>query len=201
MIGLGLVAIEATIWGVGTWIGSVDRLRLWVVSGAGFWTGLLGDWQANFPGQPVTMFATYWLIHSGPTHLLGNLLMIFWFARRIGPDLRPVEMLEIWLASILGGAIMFGLLSQSCSPMIGASGGVFGLLGAFVVIAHAEVRHASSRRAAILQTVALCVGIMALSLVDFTLRNAVLAWQTHLGGFLAGAIVTWTIVPENRIAP
>ena len=35
-----------------------------------------------------------------------------------------------------------------------------------------------------------CAGILILSLIDFVLRDALLAWQAHLGGFVAGAVLT-----------
>lgn len=197
LVGL-LVAVEAGVWIMGLYSGSEDRARLWMVTWLGFWPGILGDWQANFRLQPFTMFASYWLIHASPGHLLGNLLVIGWFGARIGPDLRRSEMAEIWLGSVLGGAIAFGVLSQSISPMIGASGGVFGLLGAYVAIDHAERRRDRGRRAAAMRTGLLCAVILALSLVDFTLRDAVLAWQAHLGGFVTGLILSWVAGPAAR---
>lgn len=196
-IGLLLTAIEVALWVGGLWIGSPERLRVWVVGLAGFWPGLLGDWQANFRFQPVAMFATYWLVHAGPAHLIGNLAVLGWFALRTGPALRRSEMLEIWMASVLGGAVAFGVLSQSISPMIGASGGVFGLLGAYVVLEHGATRAVSGAGAAFRRTGLICAAILGLSLVDFILRDAVLAWQAHLGGFLTGGLLTWTIGPRG----
>lgn len=197
LLALLLILIEVGIWACGLWTGSPARIRAAAVTWIGFWPGILDDWQANFRLQPVTMFGTYWLIHAGPAHLIGNLAIMGWFSWRIGPYLRPAETLEIWLASVLGGAVVFGFLSQSISPMIGASGGVFGLLGAVVVIDNAMRRCDFGVRSARLRTVFICVGLFALSLVDFTLRNAVLAWQAHLGGFLIGVALTAALVSDR----
>ena len=38
---------------------------MWLIEYLGFWPGLMGDWQSNFRLQPVTMFATYWVVHGG----------------------------------------------------------------------------------------------------------------------------------------
>ncbi len=195
------VAVEAALWLLGLWTGSPGRLRVWATGLAGFWPGLLGDWQPNYPFQPVVMFATYWLIHAGPGHLAGNLAVLGWFAWRTGPELRPVETLEIWMASVLGGAVAFGVMSESISPMIGASGGVFGLLGCHVALDHGTTRTDVGARAAWRRTALICAAILALSAVDFVLRDAVLAWQAHLGGFLTGALLTWTIVPRAGSHP
>ena len=185
-----LVLVEAAIWGLGFWTGSLDRARAVVVNWAGFWPGVLGGWDPTFRLQPLTMFFTYWLVHSGPIHLLGNLSVMAWFAVRIGPDLDRSQTLQIWMASILGGAVAFGALSQSLTPMVGASGGVFGLLGAYTVIDHAERARDGGSRAAGIRTALVCAGILILSLIDFVLRDALLAWQAHLGGFVAGAVLT-----------
>lgn len=189
-IGIVLVAVEAAIWILGPSMGGEARLRGTLITHAGFWPGLLGDWQANFPLQPVSMFATYWLLHAGPAHLAGNLAVIAWFAVRAGPDLRRTESVEIWMASVLGGGIAFGILSRSIQPMIGASGGVFGLLGAYLALDHAATRAADGARRAALRSGAICGVLLVLSVVDFALRGGVLAWQAHLGGFVTGAVLT-----------
>ncbi len=193
------MAVEAAIQIAGLWTGMPDRVRLWAVTWAGFWPGLLGDWQPNFPLQPLAMFATYWIVHAGLAHLFGNVAAVLWFSWRIGPDLRPMQTLEIWLGSVLGGAITFGFLSESISPMIGASGGVFGLCGAFVILDHYERRQMSGARAAIFRTALICTAILVLSQIDLALRDAVLAWQAHLGGFIVGALLTFLIVPANDV--
>lgn len=185
-----LIAIEVAIWLLGFATGSVGRARLWVAQYAGFWPGLLHDWQPNFRFQPIVMFATYWLIHSGPVHLLGNLGVMAWLGQRLSPALSPMSTWAIWFASVLGGAAVFGLLSHAANPMIGASGGVFGLLGAYVVVDYLAARRSRPPLRAAAQTAAICVAIVLLSMVDLIMRHAVLAWQTHLGGFLAGAAVT-----------
>ena len=134
----------------------------------------------------------------GPLHLAGNLLVLAWFALRMGPDLRRSETIEIWMGAVLGGALAFALLSQSSAPMIGASGGVFGLLGAYVVIDHNDRHRDAGRRAAVLRTALVCGTLLILSLVDFTLRDSVLAWQAHLGGFVTGAALTLALAPTGR---
>lgn len=191
-----IVAVEAAIWSVGAATGSPGRLRLWLIQYAGFWPGLMGDWQSNFRLQPVTMFATYWIVHGGLLHLLGNLGALIWLGVRLVPDLRPLDTCGIWVASVLGGAVAFALLHSGPSPMIGASGGVFGLLGAWTVLDHRETRRGSSRRGALLRTAAICGAVLALSVLDVVLRQAALAWQAHLGGFLAGAALTGVMESE-----
>lgn len=196
-----LITAEVAVWLLGGAAGSEASARLWLVGRLGFWPGLLGDWQSNFRLQPITMFATYWLIHAGPIHLAGNIALIGWFARQIGPALRPSETVEIWVGSVLGGGIAFGALSHSFSPMIGASGGAFGLLGAYVAIDHVDSLRTRGVRYARIRTGIICIVILTLSLVDFTLRDAVLAWQAHLGGFVTGLVLTLATGAASRQSP
>ena len=192
-----LILVESAIWILGLATGNPARLRMTLIHLAGFWPGLLGNWQPNFPFQPVTMFFSYWMIHAGPGHLAGNLAVLAWFAYRIGPALRPIETCEIWGASVLGGAAAFGLLAPSYAPMIGASGGVFGLLGSFVVIDFRIARSRQNLASASMRTLAVCTALIALSILDYVLRDAVLAWQAHMGGFLTGAAIKAATPHQN----
>jgi rhomboid protease GluP len=88
----------------------------------------------------------------------------------------------IYAGSILGGGLSFGLLSASPSPMIGASGAISGLIGA-VIVAQFSQGSGSQRYVVALVQIG---GLVALNLVSWWLEGGVLAWQTHLGGCLAG---------------
>lgn len=195
-----IVGVEIAIWIAGQTTGAPGRLRLWLIEYLGFWPGLMGDWQSNFRLQPVTMFATYWVVHGGLVHLLGNLGGLVWLGARLAPDLRPLETCEIWAASVMGGAIVFALLHTGSAAMIGASGGVFGLLGAWAVFDHRETRRRTSLRRAALRSAGICIAVLLLSVLDAALRQSALAWQAHLGGFLAGAALAATM-ETDPVAP
>jgi membrane associated rhomboid family serine protease len=192
-----VVAVEAGIHAAGLANAEPDRVRGALMYLLGFWPGLLADWQPNFPLQSISMFATYWLVHAGPIHLLGNVAVIAWAAHRIGPVLQPLQTLEIWSGAVLGGAIAYGLAAQPYAPMIGASGGVFGLLGAVVLIEHESTRQTRGVRKAAFRTAMICSAIIALTILDYAIRNTLLAWQAHLGGFIAGASLAAAIKPKN----
>lgn len=165
--------------------GSVSRY--WIIDQLGFWPGRLGHWQGG-DIRPVTMFATYWVVHAGFLHFLGNMAILAWLERRISRQFRVSAVWEIWVASVLGGAIAYSVLLPSLAPMVGASGGVFGLVGAVVVLSHRDAIARGVRFVAI-RTGLLCLGLAALSTADYLLRDTILAWQAHLGGFLGGALM------------
>lgn len=153
---------------------------------AGFWAGLLFDWQPNYRAQPVTMFFSYAFLHAGLGHLGGNMLSLLILGRILRPALGNRAIGLVLLVSSLGGALAFALLSHNPAPMVGASGAIFGLVGAWMVVNRAE-RLARSLPP---RSLALVSGFLALNLLFWWAGDGWLAWQAHLGGFLAGAGLT-----------
>lgn len=186
---LALVSVlllpELVLWGadLGLW-GSAAWRPLALQYGA-FWGGLLRDWQPNYALQPLLMFVTYALLHAGPGHLLGNLLVLAPLLDAVAGWLGGRRAALVGLAAVVGGAAAFGLLAPDPSPMVGASGLAFGLAGALV--SREAARPGGGRRAALM-----ALGLAALNLAAWLLLERV-AWQTHAGGSLAGAAAAWAL--------
>ena len=66
--------------------------------------------------------------------------------------------------------------------MVGASGSVFGLLGAVVALQY--IQSARYWKAA-----AITLGLMALNVLTLIIENGFLAWQPHLGGYVTGLVI------------
>lgn len=153
----------------------------------GFWAGLLHGWRPNFAAQPVTMFVTYAFLHSGPSHMIGNVLTLIVLGPAVAARFGGRALALIWVAAVLGGALAFGLISKSPAPMVGASGAVFGLAGAWTWIQGADRRAAGGGLgAAALEVAGIALVMALLNLAMWRFLNGVLAWETHLGGYLAG---------------
>lgn len=160
------------------------HLRQTVYDYGGFWPGLLRDWQPNYLIQPYLMFLTYGFVHGNILHLIVNMFTA-WSVGRVVLDRRGVSgFLQIWVASILGGGIGYALLADGLQPMVGASGALFGLIGALFFWEYRDRRAA----AASLRPLAWgLVGFLILNLLLWWLMDGHLAWEAHLGGFVAGA--------------
>lgn len=165
----------------------------------GFWAGLLHGWRPNFTAQPVTMFLTHAFLHAGPAHMLGNLGALAALGPVILGRFGTRGFLAIYAAAILGGGLGFGLLSGSPAPMVGASGAIFGLAGAWTWMQGANRARAGARPGAVLALVAaIAATLVLLNLVMWFLADGVLAWETHLGGFLAGAGMAAWLAPAPQ---
>lgn len=194
LIGLVLVLtfVETVFWisdaGV---LGEGSRnLRAEAIAYAAFWPGLLRDWQPNFRLQPVTMFASYAFLHAGPVHLAMNMLTLLSLGRAVIARSGARRFIFLYTVSVLGGAAGYGLLAPGFQPMVGASGGLFGLAGALVGWEYADRRHLRMDALPVLKAILLLVGV---NLAMYWALDGRLAWQAHLGGSLAGAAGAWIL--------
>jgi hypothetical protein len=79
--------------------------------------------------RPWTVL-TYMLLHGGLTHILFNMLALYFFGPRVEARLGARPFLTLYLLSGVSGALLSFLLA-SYAPIIGASAGVFGVSLAF----------------------------------------------------------------------
>lgn len=186
---LALVALpELVLWLADRGIAGSVRWRTLAYQYGAFWPGLLRDWRPNFPLQRLVMFESYAIFHAGFAHMAGNLAGLVWLGgfavRRFGPG----RLVGIWLASVAAGGVVYGLLATAPVPMVGASGAVFGLAGAWIA-AEWQDRRRLDRRGAALWGGAAIVGLGLANFAGWITEAGVLAWQTHLGGALAGLLL------------
>ena len=81
----------------------------------------------------ITIFTSMFM-HGGFMHLLGNMLYMWIFADNIEDNLGPTKFLVFYLLSGVGAAMTQVLMdTYSQIPMIGASGAIGGILGAYLV--------------------------------------------------------------------
>jgi len=164
------------------WVGS----RLWrgmAYQNGAFWEGLLYNWRPNYGAQPAAMFVTYAFLHADFWHLAGNMIALLLLARIVLARVGQLGFLLIYTLSAFGGACVFVLLAQTPAPMVGASGALFGLAGAWQYWEWLELRAAGLSLTPLWRSLAVLV---LLNVVLWLMNDGGLAWQTHLGGFVFG---------------
>ena len=148
--------------------------------------------------QNVSSLLTSMFLHGGIGHLLGNMVFLFVFGDNIEDAMGHVSYLLFYLLTGIAAALTQVLLNpDSTIPMIGASGAISGVMGAYIVLfPHGKVR------AVVFFTVMLVpawimIGVwFALQLFSgfSTLGGPDVggtAFWAHVGGFVAGAILVW----------
>ncbi|WP_066902774.1 rhomboid family intramembrane serine protease [Millisia brevis] len=115
-------------------------------------------------------------LHYGPLHLLANMLALFIFGRDCEVFFGRARYLAIYFLSLLGGSASV-LVMQPMGATAGASGAVFGLFGATLLVVLRLRRNPSSLIMLLVLNFGLSVAVPGISL-----------WG-HLGGLLAGAAV------------
>ena len=189
------VTIEAVLQLGDLGLFGVPRFRQTVYEFAGFWPGLLSNWRPNFELQPWTMFLTYAFLHAGLLHLTVNMITLFSLGRVVLERVSAPAAALLYASAVLGGAAGFALLSDSFRPMVGASGGLFGLAGA--ILAWEYVDRFVLREA--LWPVARAVLLLvAFNVLLYYVMDRLLAWEAHLGGFLVGWVMALLIDPRPR---
>ncbi|HUU46862.1 MAG TPA: rhomboid family intramembrane serine protease [Acidobacteriota bacterium] len=87
---------------------------------------------AAFP--PTLTIFTSMFLHAGFLHLAGNMLYLWIFGNNIEDRLGPVRFLAFYLLSGVFAVLLFTLTGPNSQvPLIGASGAVAGVLGAYVL--------------------------------------------------------------------
>lgn len=158
-------------------------LRSRVILSGGFWAGLLRGQTPLFEAQPWTMFLTHALLHGGFLHMAMNMAVLLGLGRFAADRYGPGAILPVFLAGAVGGGAAFGLLGAPTYPMVGASGAVFGFLGVWIAW---DWRRHQAMRAPTGPIVRRVAGLAGINVILFFGLGGMLAWEAHLGGFVAG---------------
>lgn len=137
-----------------------------------------GEWWRLFTGA---------FLHAGLLHLAMNMLLLWFLSQELEPALGHVRFALTYLVSLVGGSFGVMLLSPA-APTVGASGAVFGLMGALVVL---QLRAKQNPWQS---------GIGGLVLLNVVMTFAIpgISVGGHLGGLLAGAAAGAVMHPVHR---
>lgn len=171
------------------------ELRRWFLLHGAFWNGLLNGWEPLYPFQREAMFVTYALLHGGLLHLIGNMVAVLALGGIIVARVGERGFLLLYALSAIGGALAFAVMSGSDTPMVGASGAVFGLIGAWKFWEWQSRVHLGSPMRPLWRSL---IGLAILNLVLWLALSGLLAWEAHLGGFVAGVIFAAIATPTLR---
>jgi membrane associated rhomboid family serine protease len=166
--------------------------------------GLLGGSETFGNGYVPTFarFITYMYLHGTWWHLLSNLLFLWIFADNVEDAMGPVKYVLFYLLCGTFAALAETWATpQSVNPIIGASGGVSGVLGAYLLLhPKAEVSIAVPI-VIVVQIVRLPAWVVLLSwfLLQVVLdlygsSEYNIAFKAHIAGFIAGMVLAFVFI-------
>ncbi|PVZ96322.1 rhomboid family intramembrane serine protease [Amnibacterium flavum] len=132
--------------------------------------------QSGYPFEPWRLI-TVAFVHSPQQilHIAFNMLALWMFGQQLETMLGKGRFVALYLISALGGSV--AVLYLGNGPVVGASGAIFGLLGAFFIL----VRKLGGKATGLLIVIGLNLA------VGFFVGS--ISWQAHVGGLIAGVLV------------
>ena len=150
----------------------------WNVSSSLLYAPVYSDPHTGFPFQPWRLITSAF-VHSTSfyLHVLLNLYTLLVFGQILERMLGGARFLALYLISALAGSVGVLVLAAPTTAVVGASGAIFGLMGAFLVI-H---RHFGGSPAQLFV-------LISINVVIGFLPGLNIAWQAHVGGLVAGLV-------------
>jgi membrane associated rhomboid family serine protease len=203
-----------------TIVGLCVAVQLAAMVGGVAWTDALARHAALVPGRltghllsapgdvpaPLTLLTSLFL-HAGWVHLFLNLTFLLWVGRHVEIVAGRVRFVVLYLLSgIAGGLLQVAVDPGSPEQVVGASGAIAGVFGAYAVL-FAQSRAGPRRILGVtiagevltaLWYLATWIGLQLLTAVAFNTGQGGIAIWTHIGGFVVGLIFAQPLARRFR---
>ena len=155
---------------------------------------LLGSFALTFGMIPIAIAQGEWwrlltstLLHGSILHLLFNMYALYWLGPQLERSLGHVRFAALYILSALGGSVASYWFSDLRTVSVGASGAIFGLITATIVIGR-EMRTDVSQ----------LIVLLGLNVVIGFLQSGI-DWRAHFGGAITGAAIAFIYTKGNRL--
>lgn len=133
---------------------------------------------ASEPWQLITSGFT----HVEAMHILFNMAVLYMLGPNLEAILGRARFLAVYLIALIGGSASVMLFTEPWTQTLGASGAIYGILGAYLI---AAIKHRGDPR-----TILMWLTIN----IAFSFIFANVSWQGHIGGLVAGTAATAIIM-------
>lgn len=130
---------------------------------------------------------TSMFLHEQVWHIAFNMFGLWVLGGPLEAAFGRVRYLALYMLSGLAGSALTYLLAAPNQGSLGASGAVWGLMGATFVLVR-RLRY----------DIRPVMGLIALNVIITVVFHQFIAWQAHLGGLIAGAIIAYAMVSGPR---
>jgi membrane associated rhomboid family serine protease len=188
-----LIAANLAVFAYEVWLMLTKQMDPFVRHYALVPRHLLAHWDGSAQWLPLF---THMFLHGGAAHVLGNCWFLWIFGKNVEDRLGSVQFLVFYLLSGLAAAAMQVIVDPGSSvPMLGASGAISGVLGAYLLLfPTAWIITLVPWIVPILPVPAFFFLVLWFVIQAFSGVGSLLAggsgggvaWWAHVGGFVAG---------------
>lgn len=163
------------------------------------------------PGRQVTHVFTSMFLHGSWLHLLGNMWFLYLFGNNIEDSMGHARFAAFYaLCGIAAALLQVALDPAAAVPMVGASGAISGVMGAYLVL-YPRVRvYTLVPLGFFVTSLALPAWVMLIYWLVLQLLGGVtlvagakgggVAFGAHVGGFIAGAVLVKLFARRDYVA-
>lgn len=121
-------------------------------------------------------------LHAGLLHIAVNMFSLYQIGPALERQLGRSRFIAVYLIAALGSSVAVYFFSPSNQLVVGASGAVFGIFGAAIVLWHK-----------LGQDIRPAFVVLGINVVINVIGRGVLSWQGHVGGILTGVLLALAI--------
>lgn len=164
--------------------------------------------------DPQVIFSLFSALffHGGFFHLFGNMLYLWVFGNNIEDHLGHLRFIFFYFAcGIFASVAHIFFAINSKTPLIGASGAISGVLGAYLIL-YPKARvlvlfpffifwriiRISAKWFLLLWIALQVINVSALQVFAGSANEAGVAWFAHIGGFFTGIFLLWVLTPSKK---
>jgi membrane associated rhomboid family serine protease len=146
---------------------------------------LVGVWVGQ--GDYWRLF-TVMFLHGGVLHIAFNMFALWWLGSIVEQLIGPFRFLLVYVASGLAGSAGALIVSGLYTPTVGASGAIFGIMGALLVLEY-------------MQTGSLAGPAMSMIVLNLVISVTIpgISLGGHVGGLIGGIVSTLALAKTRHV--
>ena len=182
-----IIVINAVVFAVLTFLGDTTDVQFMHHHGANFWPSVIEEHE-------YYRLLTCTFIHFGISHLFNNMLVLAYIGDNLERALGKVKYLVLYLAAGIGSSAVsavWSMFKDEYSVSGGASGAIFGVVGALLVIViknRGQLEDLSSRQLMFFAGFSIYHGVTSAGIDN----------MAHISGFLIGALLGGLLYRRKR---
>jgi len=173
-----IIIVNVVVFAVLTFLGNTTDVQFMYEHGANFWPAVIEKHE-------YYRLLTCTFIHFGISHLFNNMLVLAYIGDNLERALGKVKYLIVYLAAGIGSSAVsavWSMFKDEYSVSGGASGAIFGVVGALLVIViknRGQLEDLSSRQLMLFAVFSIYHGVTSAGIDN----------MAHISGFIIGALL------------